>query len=135
MRRFLILIVAAVSLAAQVSTASGTAISFAFGRVGGNINPFTVTIASDGSVTATGPVRPLKRQLGARALALLTKSVTAQHFFTLPRSTRCPNTLPDYASQFIMVHRGGVSRRVLVHGDCSPRFARTYAALTKAVGL
>jgi hypothetical protein len=134
MRSILILTAAAV-LAAQANAAPGTTTSFAFGRIGGNIDPFTVTIASDGSVRATGPARPLKSRVGALALARLSTIVTAQRFFTLPRSTRCPNTLPDFASQFIVVRRSGISRRVLVHGDCSPRFTRMYAALAKAVGL
>ena len=60
--------------------------------------------------------------------------MTVEHFFMLPRSIRCPNTLPDFASEFVVVRKGGTSWRVLVHGDCSARFTRTYAALAKAVG-
>jgi hypothetical protein len=136
MRRLLIAILAAAALGAQVGTASATApISFAFGRIGGNIEPFTVTIAADGSVSSTGPVRPLKSRVDSLGLARLGSIVTAQRFFTLPRSTRCPDTLPDFASSFVVVRKGSLSRRVLVRGDCNQRFDKTYAALTRAVGL
>jgi hypothetical protein len=135
MRWFLALTVAGLALSTQAAAAPTTSISFAFGRIGGNIAPFTVTIASNGSTTAAGPARPLKSRVSALELARLSRLVTTQRFFTLPRSTRCPGTLPDFASEFITVHRGALTRRVVVHGDCSPRFTRTYAALTRAVGL
>ncbi len=109
--------------------------SFAFGRTGGNIEPFTITIAGNGSVTANGPVRPLRRQLGPRDLASLVNVVDAQRFFSLPRSVRCPGTLPDFASNFVTVRTRRASRTVLVHGDCSPRFEKVYRALSSAVGI
>ena len=65
----------------------------------------------------------------------MTRAVVAQHFFSLPRSTSCPKTLPDFASRFVTVRMHGASRRVLVHGDCSRRFSAVYAALAKAVGI
>jgi hypothetical protein len=129
------LVVAVVLPFSAMSSSGSTAASFAFGRVGGNIEPFTVTIAADGSVLANGPAQPSKRKVGAADLARVTRVVVAQRFFSLPRSTSCPKTLPDFASRFVTVHLHGVSRRVVVHGECSSRFNAVYAALAKAVGI
>jgi hypothetical protein len=136
MRRVIVLaLVAAAALPAQGGAGSSTAISFAFGRIGGNIAPFTVRIAADGSVSSAGPVRPLKSRLDPSGVARLAAVEAAQRFFALPLVIRCPNTLPDFASQFVTVRRAGAARRVLVHGDCSLRFTRLYSALAKAVGI
>jgi hypothetical protein len=137
MRRVIVLalLVAAAVLSGQAGARSSTAFSFVFGRIGGNIAPFTVRIAADGSVSSAGPVQPLKSRLAASDVARLATVVAAQRFFALPVVIRCPNTLPDFASQFVTVRRAGVARRVLVHGDCSLRFTRLYSALAKAVGI
>ena len=131
----LALTVAGLAATAPAGTASGAQMTFAFGRTGGNIRPFTITIAGDGSVTATGPVQTLKSQLDPRQLAKLARVVNAQRFSALPQKTLCPDALPDVASQFVIVHRGSLTRRVLVHGRCSARFTKIYTALTNAVGL
>jgi hypothetical protein len=132
-----LLAVALAGLAATASagTALGVPVTFAFGRTGGNIRPFTITIARDGSVAATGPVQPLKSRLDPRQLAKLARVVNAQRFFALPQTTLCPDALPDVASQFVIVHKGSLTRRVLVHGGCSPGLTKIYTALTNAVGL
>lgn len=108
--------------------------SFAFGRTGGNIEPFTITIAKDGSVTATGPVKPLRQELAARALARLGTLASTQHFFSLPRRTNCPGSLPDFAYRMISVRTAAAARTVLVRGGCRPAFNTLYAALSTAVG-
>ena len=105
--------------------------SYAFGRTGGNIRPFTVSISAGGAVRATGAVQVQKRQLTPRARATIAAVVKAERLGSLPAATRCPGTLPDVASQFVTVAR----RTVLVHGGCSPRFAAVYKALARAVGL
>jgi hypothetical protein len=128
------LVVALVLPLSAMPSSGSSATSFAFGRVGGNIEPFTVTIAADGSVQANGPAQPYKRKVGAADLARVTRVVVAQRFFSLPRSTSCPKTLPDFASRFVTVHLHGASRRVVVRGECSSRFSAVYAALAKAVG-
>ena len=138
MRRALVLLVvlAATSAAPETVVGAGTAqASFAFGRTGGNIEPFTVTIARDGSVTTKGPVHPLRLRLSAPVLAHLTSVATAQHFFTLRRQTVCPGTLPDFAFSFVTVRTASASRTVLVRGDCRPAFTKVYAALSGAVGV
>jgi hypothetical protein len=129
------LVVALVVPLSALSATRSTATSFAFGRIGGNIEPFTVTIAADGSVSANGPAQSRKDKVAAADLARVTRAVVAQRFFSLPRSTSCPQALPDFASRFVTVHMHGASRRVLVHGDCSRRFSAVYAALARAVGI
>ena len=109
--------------------------SFAFGRTGGNIAPFTVTISSSGAVRVTGPVEPRVKVLGPAARARLAALVETTRFSTLPLTTRCRGALPDEASNFVTVRSAGVTRTVLVHGDCSKRFSRLYDALAGAVGI
>ena len=109
--------------------------SYAFGRTGGSIRPFTVSISASGAVRAAGAVQVQKRQVTARALAKIAAVVKAERFASLPAATRCPGTLPDIASQFVTVRTGAPKRTVLVHGGCSPRFAAVFEALSRAVGL
>lgn len=102
---------------------------FAFGRTGGNIMPFRVTIATDGTIHATGAAPAHGARLTKLELATLNRIVYETSFAALPSSTRCRTALPDFATQFIRV--GG--RTVRVHGGCVARFNRLWAALTRAV--
>jgi hypothetical protein len=126
-----------VMLAAGVlaAPAAAGATSYSFGRVGGNIAPFTIAVAADGSVSTTGFAKPTKTRVAPRAMAALAATVRAQHFFTLPATVRCSGALPDFASNFVVVRSGGRRHKVLVHGGCSTRFEKVYAALAAAVGI
>src|SRR5438552_2593655 len=86
---------------------------FAFGRVGGNIMPFTVAVSTGGVVMRTGPAPGHTRHLTKEQLAVLNHVVVETSFSKLPAVTACPSTLPDIAAQFIRV--GG--RTVRVHGS------------------
>src|SRR4051812_37171906 len=101
---------------------------FAFGRVGGNIMPFTVTISTSGAVRRSGAAPGGTRHLTKEQLAILNRVVVETSFSRLPAVTACPSTLPDIAAQFIRV--GG--RTVRIHGGCLKGFNRLWAALTKA---
>jgi hypothetical protein len=101
---------------------------FAYGRVGGSIMPFTVTIATSGAVTAKGPAPGTATRLSKEQLAVLNRVAVETNFTKLPAVTACPNTLPDVAAQFIRV--GG--RTVRVHGSCLARFNRLWTALVRA---
>ena len=116
--------------------ATGTP-SFAFGRTGGNIVPFTVAIRADGSLATSGPVRLADRsaQLSGAQLAALVRVAEAQRFWSLRRVTICRGTLPDFAALFVTVRTASRTRTVRVRGDCSPRFNRTYRALAQAAHL
>jgi hypothetical protein len=124
------------STGAAAAGSAATQPSFAFGRTGGNIEPFTVTIARDGSVTSTGPVQPAKHRLAVSTLARLAKLASTEHFFGLPQRVTCPVSLPDFAYRSVTVSTSATRRRtVLVRGGCQPGFTTLYAALAAAVGV
>lgn len=136
MRRLLPVAIAAVALAVPAAgSAHSVATTYAFGRAGGNILPFRVVIAGDGAVTVTGPARPAKTRVAARDLVRIAVVVRTQRFLSLPRSTTCSGTLPDFAALYVMVRSHDGSRTVRVRGSCSPRFSKVYAALAAAVGM
>jgi len=105
--------------------------AYSFGRESGNIVPFTVTIAQNGAVRVTGPVKVGRAQLTATQLADLASAVAKARFATLPATTACTGTLPDIAATWV---RAG-THRVQVHGSCSSRFTRVWNALAAAVRL
>jgi hypothetical protein len=104
---------------------------FAFGRLGGNIRPYTVSIASDGRVSVSGSATAGRTKLTAAQLATLDRAVTDAKFGAFPPTTNCPATLPDIATTFI---RFG-AKTVRVHGSCVPRYAKLFTALSRAVKL
>ena len=104
---------------------------FSFGRVGGNIRPYTVSIGTDGRVHVSGPVTAGRMKLTGAQVAALDRAVSAARFATLPNVTNCPGTLPDVAATFIRVG----ARTVRVHGACVARYAKLFTALTRAVAL
>ena len=121
-----------VLLGAQGAQASSRP-TIAFGRSGGNIQPFTVTISPSGRLSAQGPVKLSRPSVtissdavrGALALA------KAEGFFRMRRTTACPGTLPDFASSFVTV---GV-RKVSVRGGCRRSFSELYAVLAAVAGV
>jgi hypothetical protein len=115
---------------ASVATASQQT-GFALGRTGGNIRPFTVAIAADGSVSVSGPVQVGRTKLTRAQLTALDKIAADARFTALPKTTNCSGTLPDVASTFVRVG----ARTVRVHGECVPRYARLWRALVSAVKL
>ena len=117
---------AAMALLAIVAALAQT--GFAFGRAGGNIMPFTVSIATSGRVTATGAAPAHTTKLSKLRLANLNRAVLDSQFEAMPAVTNCKGTLPDIASQVIRV--GG--RTVRVHGGCVARFNRLWTAIDHA---
>ena len=105
-------------------------IAFSFGRTGGNIIPFTVTIASSGRVQVSGPVHAGRRTLTHAQLASLGRVATQVHFSSM-QGAMCPRTNPDVASTFI---KHG-SRTVRVHGACIAAYQKLWSALSAAVKL
>jgi hypothetical protein len=104
---------------------------FAFGRLGGNIRPYTVSVTSDGRVHVSGAATAGRTKLTAAQLTSLDRAAADARFTSLPAMTNCPGTLPDVATKFIRV--GG--KTVRVHGNCVPRFAKLFTALSHAVEL
>ncbi|MDX6399516.1 MAG: hypothetical protein QOF27_122 [Gaiellaceae bacterium] len=104
---------------------------FAFGRLGGNIRPYTVSIAADGKVAVSGSATVGRMKLTATQLATLNRAVADARFGAFPPATNCPGTLPDIAATFI---RFG-AKTVRVHGNCVARYAKLFTALSRAVKL
>jgi hypothetical protein len=118
-----------VAVLAVVAVLAAPQTGFAFGRTGGNILPYAVTISTTGSVRASGAAPDhLVRRLTKQQLADLNRMAFETRFSFLPARTACAGTLPDVADQFIRVG----SRVVRVHGACVKRFNRFWAALTDA---
>ena len=104
---------------------------FAFGRLGGNILPFTISISNDGTVKATGPVTVGRTHLSRLQIANLNRIAATNAFGSLPADTSCAGVLPDAAATFVRIG----PRTVRVHGSCVARYQRIYKALAKAVKL
>jgi hypothetical protein len=119
------------ALAAAAPAGAAAQRGFAFGRLGGNIVPFTVSIGNDGSVKATGPVKVGRPHLTRLQIANLNRIAATNAFGALAVVTNCPGVLPDIAATFIRIG----PRTVRVHGSCVQRYQRVYAALAKAVKL
>jgi len=121
-------------LFALVAAASAGAVAkrgFAFGRIGGNIVPFAVSIGNDGSVTATGPVKLGRKHLTRIQIANLNRIAATNAFGSIPAVTNCPGSLPDVAATYVRIG----PRTVRVHGTCLLGYQRIYTALERAVKL
>ncbi len=125
-------LLAAVSLLLLASAAGASRQrSFAIGRLGGNIRPYTVSIATDGRVHVSGAATAGRPKLTAAQLASLDQAAASAKFASLPPMTNCPGTLPDVATTFIRVG----ANTVRVHGNCVARYAKLFTALSHAVKL
>jgi hypothetical protein len=104
---------------------------FAFGRSGGNIQPFRVVITTDGVVRVSGAAHVGRTKLTRLELGDLNRIAATGSFGSLPPSTNCPGTLPDIAATFIRVG----PRTVHVHGNCVGSYGKLWKALVRAVRL
>jgi len=134
MRRVLPALVLVLALPASAAGGRTAHASFAFGRAGGTIAPYRVSIARDGAVTSSGAIRKasLVRRVAPRTLDELLVRARAAAFFAMPKYTSCPKTLPDFAAEFVRVTTSGRSRTVSVRGDCRPAFTRLFNAVRSA---
>jgi hypothetical protein len=113
---------------------SGGAATIIFGREGGNIRPYTVTIAPDGTVKSNGAVNLASGHLSQSEIADLLQKAQAAGFFDMTETTQCPGTLPDVASLFVEIDSSSGNHRVSVHGGCVSSFNDLFSALEKATG-
>ena len=125
--------VAIALIAAAIVPAAGASekLGFAFGRVGGNIRPYTITIDNDGRIRVSGPAEVGRKKITSIELADLNRVAITARFTLLESTYQCPGTLPDVAGRFIRVG----ARIVHVHGTCVPRFERMWTALWRAAKL
>jgi hypothetical protein len=115
-------------LVPAASAASSPKTGFAFGRAGGNIMPFSITVSTAGVVRSTGPAPAHRARLTKLQLATLNRVAFQIDFEHLPVFSACPQTLPDVAAEFIRVG----DRTVRVHGGCVKPFNRLWTALSRA---
>ncbi len=126
-----VLLAAVLLLALAPAAGASPQRSFAFGRLGGNIRPYTVSIGSNGVVHVSGAATAGRMKLTAAQLATLNRAVTDARFGAFLPATNCPGAHPDIASTFI---RFG-AKTVRVHGTCVARYAKLFTALSSAVKL
>ena len=119
--------------AGRASGHSGAA--FAFGRTGGNIEPFTVTIARDGSISSSGAAPAnLAPHASLDAVDGLLKLARTEGFYALPSLVLCQGELPDFAGQFVTIKTGTSSKKVTVRGSCRVGFTQLYAVVSAVAG-
>lgn len=133
MRRLFLLVVllALGGAAAWPAVGAVQPTGFAFGRLGGNIRPYSVTIANSGVVRVTGAVSARRKLLPPTQLLTLNRIATETNFTMLPKATNCPGSLPDVATTYIRV----AAHTVRVHGGCLPPYERLLKALKASVRL
>jgi hypothetical protein len=107
------------------------------GATGGNMVPWSVTIAGDGAITGNGWNKPKYAQLNdpKDALPALYKLADTENFWSMPSFTNCSGTLPDIASLYLEINSSTGTRRVTVHGGCKANFNQMLAVIEDAVGL
>jgi hypothetical protein len=101
---------------------------FSFGRSGGNIRPLEVRISAAGRVVVDNERRGALTETRLRTLRRLAER---ERFAALPDRIACKGVLPDIATRHVVVS----GKSVTVHGGCSIRFDRVYAALARATGV
>ena len=132
MRRLTLLAVLVLGLAAcGGSGAPKDALKIKFGRLGGLIVPYAITIAPDGKVTAAGnpPVKPPTSLTSAQVEKL--SGLVRNGMGKLTKNLQCPHTFPDEASEFITA----MGKTVVIRGTCSADFTKLWDALTNELGL
>jgi hypothetical protein len=130
MKRLAILVSLAAAVVTAPAASAAPAPPLAFGRAGGNILPYRLTISPAGVVAGVG-AEPAHARLTLAALTAVRAAVAAARLAEMPSLTVCPGTLPDFAGRWIRVG----TRQVTVRGDCRPAFTHAYDALARAVGL
>jgi hypothetical protein len=110
--------------------------AFVFGREGGNIRPYNVTILADGTVTASGAIRTATKHLSdpADAIAGVLKLAGAERFWALPAQI-VGHGLPDVSGRFISIHTAGGTKTVHVRFVRVAAFDQLYAVLLAVAGV
>ena len=130
MRRLILSAVVVLGLAACGGSATPSGpLKITFGRVGGLIVPYSVTIAPGGAVTTTGSPPATPTPL-TRAQDMVLSNQVRDEIGKL-KSASCPGDFPDEASLFITA----LGKTVRVRGNCDRDFLNLFDALTTATGL
>ena len=107
-----------------------------FGIQGGNIRPFMVTLALDGTITATGATVPSQKLTDPQnTLKGLLAMADAEGFFSMPTNTRCAGVNPDVGAPFITLYSSTKVKHVQVDGSCVSKFSQLYSVLRQVAGV
>ena len=115
--------------------------AIAFGRKGGNILPFRVSIYGDGTLGYQGAARPVASSYAVRPTAVqgLARLAGAEGFWGMPDLIAAARLFPDSGSLYITVRSGcyGSSTRTvtLQGGAQDAAFQELFDTLTAASGL
>jgi hypothetical protein len=120
----------------HLPTGSSSAKVFSFGVKGGSLRPWSIVLALDGSITATGVTTstqalttPQDTLKGLLALA------DAEGFFTMSKQIGCPGGgNPDVSARTIAISTSTGTKRVSVFGTCKAPFNQLYAVLQQIAG-
>lgn len=118
-----------------VNVPPSTPTQISFGRTGGSIRPFTVTVMNDGRIRVSGPGWSGRTgtTVSLPVRQGLLKLAQAEGFFSMPTMRQCPSVLPDIAARFVTISTVSTTRSVTVRGSCSRPFEELYAVLNAAV--
>lgn len=107
-----------------------------FGIQGGNIRPLMVSIAMDGTVTASyGTPATQKLSDPQNTLKGILALADAEGFFSMPASTRCSGVNPDVGARFITVYSSTTVKHVQVAGTCMSKFTQIYDVVQQLAGV
>jgi hypothetical protein len=110
---------------------TATSPTITFGQELGNIRPFSVTIAGNGSIKSTGPIHlnGATATVSKDAVAGLVVLAQAEGFRALPSFTACPGALPDIAARYVSIRTPTWRHRASVRGNCVGGLAQLFAVL------
>jgi hypothetical protein len=117
------------------SSAKSAPPTFAFGRAGGNIVPFRITIGKDGRVSSTGPIRATAPAASVALRNGLARLAKAEGFFAMAADLPCGPTNPDIAGRFVTVTAYGKTRTVFARCASFQAFEELYAVLAASTGV
>ena len=109
---------------------------FSYGVKGGSLRPWSVVLALDGSVTATGITTATQTLTAPQdTLKGLLALADAEGFFSMSKQIGCPGGgNPDVSARTITIWTSSGTRRVSVFGACKPAFNQLYAVLQQIAG-
>jgi hypothetical protein len=122
----------------QLPQGSASAKVFTFGVKGGSLRPWSVVLALDGSVTASG-VNTTTQTLTTPQDTLkgLLTLAEAEGFFSMSKQIGCPGSGaagPDSSARTIAISTSTGTKRVSVFGSCKAPFNQLYAVLQQIAG-
>jgi hypothetical protein len=120
----------------HLPTGSPSTRVFSFGVKGGNLRPWSVVLALDGSITATGVTTTTQALTSPQdTLKGLLALADAEGFFAMSKQIGCPGGgNPDVSARTIAISTSTGTKRVSVFGTCKAPFNQLYAVLQQIAG-